>query len=160
MNAQLKRRPERFALRVVKGGFNVADITTAERLRNRSYRVGDLVFAEFKKPRNPKFHALAHQLGALCVENLEPFSGMKPHAVLKRLQIESGVGCEEIALRFPGIGPCVYRTPISMSFESMDDGEFKDVMRGLCRHIASEYWPGVDPQAIENMAGCMIQETP
>ena len=153
----IKRRPERFALRVVKGGFNVADITTQERLRGRSYRVGDLVFAEFKKPRNPKFHRLAHALGRLCAENLDAFEGMGAHAVLKRLQIEANVGCDEITLQFPGIGPCTYRVPRSLSFESMDEGEFHEVMRDMCRHIAKQYWPSLSADAIEQMAGVMVE---
>lgn len=154
----IKRRPERFALRVVKGGFDVADITTQERLRGRSYRVGDLVFAEFKKPRNPKFHRFAHAFGSLCAENLQAFDGMTAHAVLKRLQIEADVGCDEIALNFPGIGPCTYRVPRSLSFESMDEGEFHEVMRGMSRHVAKQYWPSLTAEQIEQMAGVMVSE--
>lgn len=153
-----KARPERFALRVVKGGFEPADTTTKGRLRGRAYRTGDLIFAEFKRPRNPKFHRLAHQLGLLCAENLDPFIGLEPHAVLKRLQIEANVGCDEVFLQFPGVGPVTYRVPRSLSYESMDEGEFHEVMRGMCRHIASAYWKGVDPQVIESMAGCMVEE--
>lgn len=151
-----KSKPERFALRVTKGAFVPADNTTVGRLRARNYQTGDLIFAEFKKPRNPGFHRLAHQLGTLCAENLDAFDGWESHAVLKRLQIEANVGCDEVALLMPGVGPCMYRVPKSLSYESMDDGEFHEVMRGLCRHIASTYWKGVDPQAIENMAGCMV----
>mgnify|MGYP001024520769 CR=1 FL=1 len=152
-----RSRPERFALRVTKGAFIPADTSTAGRLRGRGYHTGDLIFAEFKKPRNPKFHRLAHQLGILCAENLDAFDGWEPHAVLKRLQIEANVGCDEVALLMPGVGPCMYRVPKSLSYESMDEGEFNEVMRGLCRHIASVYWKGVDPQAIENMADCMVE---
>lgn len=151
--------PERFALRVDKGCFRVADTTTAARLRQRSYSVGDLVFAELKKPRNPKFHRLAHQLGILCAENLDAFTGMDPHKVLKRLQVESGVGCEEIACLLPsGGGSYVARIPQSLSFESMDEGQFREVMRGLCRHLAAAYWPKCTAEQIESMAGCMVQE--
>lgn len=150
---------ERFALKVVKGGFEVADTFTQARLRQRSYRVGDLVFAEFRKPRNPKFHRLAHQLGILCAENLDAFNGMDPHAVLKRLQVESGVGCDEIACQMPnGRGNYLARIPKSLSFESMDEGEFHEVMRGLCRHLAVQYWQDCTLEQIESMAGCMVQE--
>ncbi len=153
-----KRRPERFALRVRKGGFDVADTLTAARLRQRSYQLGDLVFVEIRKPRNPKFHAFAHQLGVLCAENLEAFDGMDGHSVLKRLQLESGVGCDELAIRAPGLGMLMHRIPRSLSFESMDEGEFREVMRGLSRHIAATYWTGCTPEQIEQMAGCMVQE--
>ncbi|WP_333679903.1 hypothetical protein [Dyella sp.] len=152
-----KRRPERFAMRVHKGALMPADQVTVARLRNRGYHLGDLVFVEIKKPRNPRFHRLAHQLGALCVENLEAFAGMDAHAVLKRLQIEANVGCDEIALNFPGIGPCSYRVPHSLSFESMDQGEFHAVMAGLCRYISARYWPDLAPERIEAMADCMVE---
>lgn len=153
-----KRTPDRFALRVRKGGFDVADTTTAARLRQRSYAVGDLVFVEIRKPRNPKFHRLAHQLGLLCAENLDAFEGMDGHAVLKRLQIESGIGCDEMAIRAPGLGMLMHRIPRSLSFESMDESEFHGVMRGLCRHIAATYWPSCTAEQVEQMAGCMVQE--
>lgn len=154
----VKRKPERFALRVRKGGFDVADAVTASRLRARSYSVGDLVFVEIKKPRNPRFHALAHQLGTLCAQNLDAFEGMEAHDVLKRLQVESGVGCDEMAIRAPGLGMLLHRIPRSLSYESMDEGEFREVMRGLCRHIAATYWPSCTPEQVEQMAGCMVQE--
>lgn len=156
--ARAKRRPERFALRVRKGGFDVADTITLARLRSRSYSIGDLVFAEFRKPRNPKFHNFAHAFGLLCAENLDAFEGMDAHTVLKRLQVESGVGCDELAIKAPGLGMLMHRIPRSLSFESMDEGEFHEVMRGLCRHVAATYWPGCTPEQIEQMAGCMVQE--
>ena len=158
MTRPAPRRPERFAMRVRKGGFDVADTLTASRLRERNYQLGDLVFMEIRKPRNPRFHNLAHQLGALCADNLEAFEGLDAHAVLKRLQIESGVGCDEYAIRAPGLGMLMHRVPRSLSFESMDEGEFREVMRGLCRYIAATYWPSCTPEQVEQMAGCMIQE--
>lgn len=153
-----KRRPERFPLRVIKGGFAPADNGAAARLRDRGYRVGDLVFAEFKKPRNPRFHSLAHALGTLVAENIDAFAGMNPHKVLKRLQMEANVGCDEIAYNIPGCGMVSQRIPQSLSFESMDDGEFKEVMRGLCRHIAEVYWPDLDEDEIAKMADVMVGE--
>lgn len=181
---------ERFALRVVKGGFAPADSTTSSRLRMRAYRTGDLVFAEFRKPRNPGFHRLAHQLGLLCAENLDAFTGMDPHAVLKRLQLESGVGCDEMMVSARSIWPPIVKwigenigepfavvmqsaldaigakatmipvfVPRSLSYESMDDGKFHEVMHGLCQHLASEYWPDCTPEQVESMASCMV-DTP
>jgi hypothetical protein len=153
-----KRRPERFALRVRKGGFDVADTLTSSRLRARNYRNGDLVFVEIRKPRNPKFHRMAHALGSLCAENIDEFHGADSHRVLKRLQIESGIGCDEVAIKAPGLGMLMHRVPRSLSFESMDDGEFHAVMLGLCRHIAKVYWPSLTGEQIEEMAGVMVQE--
>jgi hypothetical protein len=147
-----KRRPERIALRVVKGGFQPADDLSASRLRLKGYAVNDLVFAEIKKPRSPGFHRLAHRLGSLIAENVEAFSGMDAHSVLKRLQWEAGIGCEEIGVNVPGVGMAMMRWPLSLSFESMEEGEFREVISGLCRHVSEKYWPSVSPEQVERMA--------
>lgn len=110
------------------------------------------MFAEFKKPRNPKFHRLVHAFGEILVQNIEAFEAMNSHSVLKRLQIEAAVGCDEIAVIFPGIGPCTYRIPRSLSFESMDESEFSEVFEGFCRHVSKTYWPSMTPEAIEQLA--------
>ena len=115
-------------LRVVKGGFAPADNYTAERLRGR-LKVGDIVAATISKPRNPGFHRLAHALGKLLADNLDEFDGMEAHGVLKRLQIEGNIACNAIAVVFPGVGPCEYRIPQSLSFASMDETAFREVFR-------------------------------
>lgn len=153
-----KRKPERFPLRVVRGAFQPADLSTIARLRDKGFKTGDLVFVEFRKPRNPKFHRLAHALGQLCAENIEAFEGMDPHRVLKRLQIEAQIGCDEMAIVVPGVGKCLHLIPRSLSFESLDEGEFHEVIAGFSRHIARQYWPSLTPEAIESMAGVMINE--
>lgn len=152
---QAKRRP-RYALRVIKGGYAPADHSTAAALREKGHRVGDLVFAEFYKPRNPGFNGLAHKLGEMLAENLDAFTGCDAHMVLKRLQIETGLGCDEIAVVFPGVGPCTYRIPRSLSYESMGDDEFRPLISGFCRHVSARYWPTCEPEQIEAMASIWI----
>lgn len=158
MTQPAKRKPERFPLRVVQGAFQPADITCQARLREKGFKTGDLVFVEFRKPRNPKFHRLAHALGRLCAENIEAFESMDAHRVLKRLQIEAQIGCEEMGIFVPGVGKCLHLIPRSLSFESMSEDEFHEVIAGFCRHISKQYWPSLTPEAIEDMAGVMINE--
>jgi len=153
-----KRRPEKFALRVTKGALVPADGFTAARLKERKYKINDVVFAELKKPRNPKFHRLAHQLGALVSQNIESFSGTAAHNVLKRLQLETNIGCDEVAYLSDGYGFITQRIPLSLSFESMDEGEFHEVLKGMCRHIADKYWPTLDSEEIASMAELMVDE--
>ena len=148
----------RIALRVQKGSLAPADSWAESALRTRHYRVGDLVFAEITKPRNPGFHRLAHSLGGLLAENLDAFTGLAPHAVLKRLQIEANVGCDEIALNFPGVGPCSYRVPRSLSYESLDEDAFHEVISAMCAYVAAKYWPTLDANRIERMAEIWVQE--
>lgn len=151
-----KRRPERIALKVIQGGFQPADGISASRLRAKGYHINDVVFAEIKKPRNPKFHRLAHRIGTLCAENIDAFNGMNAHAVLKRLQWEANVGCEEVGVQVPGVGMAVMRWPLSLSFESLEEGSFREVVTGLCRHISNKYWPDLEPEQIEEMAESMV----
>lgn len=146
----------RHALRVVKGGWQPADTSTASALRGK-HSVGDLVFAEFVKPRNPGFHRLAHQLGGMLAENLDAFEGKDAHAVLKRLQIEGDIACEHIALVFPGVGPVEYRQARSLSYESMDETEFRAVVEAMCRHVSKQYWPSCTPEQIEAMAQVWVE---
>ena len=153
----MKRTRDRTLWRVDKGALLPYDDFTCAQLRRKGYRVGDVLEAELRKARNPGFHRLAHQLGALLADNIEAFAGMDPHAVLKRLQIEANVGCDEIALNFPGVGPCTYRVPRSISFASMDDGEFRDVIARMCAYVARTYWPQCSAQQIEQMAACFVE---
>lgn len=153
-----KRRPERIALRVEKGVLLPADDLSLSRLRARGYHRGDIVFAEIKKPRNPRFHGMAHVFGRMLAENVDEFTGMDPHAVLKRLQLETGHGCEECAYLLKGHGMIVQRIPRSLSFESMDQGDFKELMRAFSRHVSETYWPSLSPEQIEDMTSVMVGE--
>lgn len=157
MPAPKSRKRERLLLRVAKGCLEPADGFTAARLRARGYRVGDQVLAELTKPRNPKFHRLVHQFGQVLVDNVEAFAHLDGHQVLKRLQIEGDIACDQVPLVIPGVGPVTYRVPRSLSFESMDDGEFSEVFREFSRYVAKHYWPDMTPEQIENMAGLMSE---
>ncbi|NIT58409.1 MAG: hypothetical protein GWN00_19935 [Aliifodinibius sp.] len=155
---KVKNRPEKFALRVIRGGYAPADEYTAARLRDKGHRINDIVFAQMSKPRNPKFHNLAHKFGELVSENIDSFMSMDAHKVLKRLQIEANIGCEEVAANIAGHGMIILKIPRSLSFESMEEGEFQEVMRGMCRHVAEFYWPMLSEDEIAEMAGVMIGE--
>lgn len=158
MTARPKRRRERLALRVDKGCLRPADPSVQSRMRDKGYKVGDLVFAEITKPRNPGFHRLVHRIGALCSQNIEAFAGMDAHTVLKRLQWEAGIGCEEIGVQVPGVGLAMMRWPVSLGYESMDEGEFREVSRKFCRHISSTYWKTMDEDQIAQMIESMVDE--
>lgn len=152
----MSRKP-RYALRVTADRQYVAADTHAFRELTAKHKPGELVFAEFTKPRNPAFHRLAHSLGALIADNIEAFTGLDPHAVLKRLQIEGNVGCDEIALNFPNVGPCSYRVPRSLAYESMDESEFHRVIAAMCEYVSRKYWPGLSAAQIEAMADCFVE---
>lgn len=151
-----KRRKPKTLWRVGKGVLVPHDAYTTSQLRAKGYHIGDVLSAELRKPRNPGFHGLAHRLGELIASNLDAFDGVEAHDVLKRLQIEANIGCDEIALNFPGVGPCSYRVPRSLSYESMDDGEFKGVIAGMCAYVSKTYWASLSPEKIEAMADAWV----
>ena len=153
----MKRRPEKIALRVGKGRLEPADGLAAARLRAKGYHVGDIVFATLTKPRNPGYHRLAHALGQMVADNIDEFAGMDAHATLKRLQMECGIGCEEIAYKVHGM-TVVQRVPLSLSFESMEEDEFRAVFSGICRHLAATYWPTLTADDIAGMIELMPTE--
>jgi hypothetical protein len=153
-----RSKPEVFFMRVGKGCFEPADGYARDRLRARGYRMGDVVGCTFKKLNNPGFHRLIHRIGQLCAANIEAFRGMDAHAVLKRLQWEANIACEEIGVVVPGVGMAMMRFPKSLSFDSMDDGERHEAARAMCRHIAQKYWPTMDAEAIEEMAESFVEE--
>ena len=150
---------EKLPFRVAKGCLVPSSEWVHNRLKERKLKVGEVIFCQITKPRNPKFNRLVHGgFAKLLIENIEEFEHMDPHELLKRLQIETGIGCKEIGVIFPGIGPAIYRIPESLSFESMNEERFREVYRGLSRHIAKKYWPDMEPEQIEQMSKVMANE--
>ena len=151
-------KPEKLMLKVIKGGFAPADAYTARKLRDRKYSMGDIVAGTISKPRNPKFWRLAHGLGALVAENIESFSGMDAHKVLKRLQREALIACDEFAFMVPGCGMVTQYTPRSLSFESMSAEEFDSVYAQMCAWLITHYWPSENTERLTEMALLMASE--
>lgn len=146
-------------LRVTNDGqFIPADSSQAAELRRRGYKRGDLIAADMTKPRNPKFNGLVHKLGQLVTHNIEAFAGMDSHKAIKRLQLEGKICCDELAIMLPGFGQMMYLVPQSLSFESMDEAEFQDAARRICRFLSERYWPACTAEEIERMADCMVME--
>lgn len=149
---------EKIFLKVIKGGLVPADPYAESKLREKHYKIGDVVGAQITKLRNPRFNRLIHQLGRLCVENIEAFSSLDAHICLKRLQLEGRIACDEIGIMIPGYGMVSQFIPRSLSFESQDETEFHETARAISRLIAQRYWPDLSPEKIEQMAGAMIDE--
>ena len=143
---------ERILLRVERGALVPADAHSQQRLRERGYRVGDVLAAELVKPRSPGFWRLAHRIGTLCVESIEAFHGLNAHQAIKKIQADAGLECDVTHTDIPGLGVLVSKQPRSLSFESMEQGQFYEFTRAVCRHIASTYWPHLTAEAVQEMA--------
>lgn len=189
----IKRKAEPIGLRCIhheEGSHEIrfypASASDKERIKSKKVGHGELVFVDFRKPRSPGFHRLAHAIGTLAVENIPGFEHLTSHEALKRLQVEAGVGCETIQADVGAILPQTLEwiennlskahadvlrmsladhranltkipvlIPRSMSYDSMDQGEFFEAIRGICKYMAVRYWPGCSPQEIEDMAQAM-----
>ncbi|MBW5800659.1 hypothetical protein [Halomonas elongata] len=140
------------------GAFMPAGAADASIVRGRGYKDGELLRADLFLPRHLEFHRLAHALGGLVAENIEGFEGLDHHQAIKRLQEKSGEGCEITRTEVPGFGVLEHRAPYSIAFDEMDQAEFYKLMRALCRFIASEYWPHLEPEQVEEMIELMPTE--
>lgn len=149
---------ERIMFRVERGALVPASELAVQALRKKGLKIGDHVSVDIRQSRNPGFHRLAHVLGEMLIENLETFAGLDAHAVLKRLQWESGIGCDEMAVSVPNLGMVTVRTPQSLSFDTMDQGDFYAVYTGLCNHVRRTYWPALPEGEVERMADLFTRE--
>ena len=149
---------ERILLRVERGALVPADAHSQQRLREKDYRVGDILAAELIKPRHPGFWRLAHRIGTLCVESIDAFQGLTAHQAIKKLQFDTGLWCDITETEIPGLGVLVSRQPRSLAFESLDQGEIDELMKSLCRHIAETYWPHMTAEAVQEMAESFVEE--
>lgn len=128
-----------------------------QRLMNeRKYRTNDVVRATFAHPRSIEFHRLVHQLGTIVRENIEGFEHLDSHAVIKRLQSESGVECD---VQKVSVGPftVTVNVPRSIAFDCMDESAFRRLMAGLCEYIVARYWPLMTAEQVSDMAELMPQ---
>ncbi|SDH26101.1 hypothetical protein [Nitrosomonas sp. Nm132] len=155
---QVRKKPvkEKIFFRVAKGALVPADSYAQERLRARKYHVNDVVAVSISKLRSLGFNRLVHRIGQLVVANIHDFHGMDAHDALKKMQLEGNIACDEMMVDF-GEGEVKYRIPRSLSFESMEEGEFRQVAVKFCEYIANRYWPDLDPEQIEHMAQSFVE---
>lgn len=155
----MSKSDDRILLRVEKGALVPADAFALAKLRTRGYAKGDLLLADLRKARNPRFWRLGHALGQMLIQNLPEFEHYQnAHSVVKRIQLESGVACDSIAIKGE-FGMLEHRVPRSLSFSSMEEGEWRETFTGLCNWIRKRYWPELTTEAIEALAEMMPGET-
>lgn len=127
-------------------------------MQERKYRTNDEIRAHLTKPRNTSFHRLVHQLGALAAQNIESFHGIDSHDAIKRLQRESGVCCDESEVDAPGLGKFLVRVPKSISYDCMDESDFRILWEAICNHLIAKYWPDLTCDEIDAMVELMPQQ--
>lgn len=151
-------------------------------LRERKYKTGDRIRATLTHPRNSKFHRLVHQLGALCARNIEAYSHLDSHSVIKQLQRDTGIACETQSIDaapvvtailsaaesllgaaaarmlesvLPEIKTIDVLVPQSLSYDCLDESDFRALWEGICRHIVNKHWSSMTEAQITEMAEMM-----
>lgn len=148
-------RRERLMFRVDRGCLKPADGFCQKRLREKNFKVGDIVSAEVKKPREYWYHKHAHVFGELVAQNIPDFEGMGAHEALKRIQREGEIACEYLTYRDKDGNRLTLIYPRSLSYDEMDQAEFEQVFTAMCRHVAMQYWPGLTADQVADMAEMM-----
>lgn len=136
-------------------GLVPATVADVAKLRERHLQPGQVLRADLARPRNLSQWRRAHLLGALVLHQCPGFEALDAHGAIKRLQVDSGVGCDLEAITVPGVGVLERRLPRSLAFDEMDEGEFRQVWLGLCRHLIATYWPTLAVEDVERMAELM-----
>jgi hypothetical protein len=148
---RVKRRREPIYLRVVKGGFEPSSDYYAKMLRTKGLKVGDLVRAELTKPRNPRHHALVMSLLHRVLQNQDGL--LTIDQLLTVLKIKLG----RCAPYIDAASGKTYFVVESIAFDAMDQGEFETFWKDLCNVIARDYFPGMAPDLVGEMASMMAE---
>lgn len=152
------RKPEQHLMVFSKGALVPGDGYTALRINERGFKVGDHVLITMKKPVNPGAFRKAHLLGKAIADNIDEFAGLGAHDVLKRIQVEANIECDDMPVYLTILGQRIkiqHRIPRSIGWESMSGDEFDVMMRRLSNYVAEHYWPDLAPERIEAMAELM-----
>lgn len=147
---------EKIFFRVVKGAIVPADQIAVEKMRSRGFKMGDILQADLVKLRNPAFNRLVHRIGALAAANIEDFERMDAHETLKQIQLDGQIACSKQVIEMPTLGKCVVHVPKSLSFDSMDEGEFNETARAMCQYLVQRYWPSLTPDQVQEMAETFV----
>ncbi len=140
---------------VVRVGHLVpADSFAVDALHVLDMATDEHIQIQIHKIRNKGTWKHVHNIAKLCIEHIDDFSNYhRSHDVLKRLQFEGNIACDELAATLDEeVGLKIYRVPRSLSFESMSDDEFEEVFLAMKKHICEHYWKDMTPEGIDEMA--------
>lgn len=104
-------------------------------MKERKFHTGIELQGDLRQARNVKFYRLAHALGGFLADHVEGFEGLSQHEALKRLQEQSGIGCEEESFSMdlgPALGTVTGTRKVaeSLNFEDMDELRWSELWGG------------------------------
>jgi len=121
--------------------------------KRRNFKPGQKLLISFHNLRSYGTHKHAHNVGKICIKHIDDFSNYyDPHDVLKRLQIEGNIACDQIGATDANGTKVMYLIPRSLKYEDMDETEFLQVINKFYQFISKKYWPSIKPEAIQEMA--------
>ena len=137
----MSKIPLAFKPRIIAGQKVLVPCDTFTRQWILGAKDDGLLWVNVKRPRSPHFHRAVHMLSKWLGENVEKFSGMSPHDVLKTVQLESRLHCKAMALDVPNYGRIMHLIPESIDFETLDETEFRSLIDSLADYVRDNYCP-------------------
>lgn len=179
-----RSKPVPVFMRNTENGLVPADRFAENQFKEKKLKIGDILKVFVRKLRNGKFNRKVHRIGQLCVINIDEFRHMDAHSVIKRLQLEGNIYCDEMAIKpsISGIsipkqiiallepilnafglkltdsGLLIVRYPQSLSYESMSQDEYEDAARRICRYLSENYWHGLEDWQIEELSESAVED--
>jgi hypothetical protein len=136
--------------------FVAADHLADEDIDAARFRAGEVLECDLRRSRNPGYHRLVHALGKLVARDVDRFSGWGAHDVIKRFQMETGVGCTEIDLEIEGVETKA-KVPKSIAFGAMNQDEFQRLARAMAVRLVEYYGHGTDVDEVLAVAGKILE---
>ena len=136
---------------VKKGVLEPFNDSTVEFMRSAHFRLGDVVSCEITMSRSPHFLRSMHKMARLLIEQTDTFHGKREHDVIKQLQSESKVGCDVYRGELKDNADVfLLYVPKSLSFDNMDEAEFRAIVDPLIDYVAETYWPNFDLSLLDD----------
>lgn len=150
------------------------DDVAGRQCRERGYRPGDHVKAEIKQVRNLQFWRFVHLLGGWLADNVEDYEGLDSHEAVKKLQRDSGIGCDTTRSDVRDHdGKLLYRVvshqPHSLAFDCMSEDVFRAHWDGgkeargnggWLGYLRRKVYAGMDAPSIDELERMIVGEVP
>lgn len=148
------RNPNAAVMLVVtpEGTFAPASEAARQICRSRKLHAGVELIAYLYQVRSAEQWHKAHGLGCALAEHVDGFEGLGGHAALKKLQADSGIGCEIETFDLPGLGKITRSKPMSLAFDEMSEDEFQAIYSLMLEYVRKTYWPGLDESGMSGLA--------
>lgn len=153
--------------------YNTGDLLAADLVKPRNqkfnrlvHKVGQLVVANIEAFAGLEAHAAIKRLqweGNIHCDEIGVSIKSAWSQVAAAILAMPGMQSIEPALKvvgsmLPEKSLVTTRHPRSLSFATMDEGEYQQAAKAICRLISERYWTNLTPEAIEEMASVMIED--